>query len=653
MRTPASLPVLLIALAACNDLKLGGNNLGLAPDGFDPDEILGMCSVVEGRRTIDTLPTCGAYELGSFTPAIEWEAGRNQAMRSQPIVADLDGDGMPEIIANITPVLLGGRGSLRVFEGDGSSEHCRNDNARLGYAAAPAVGDLDGDGSPEIVAVRALGDQVGTTRVARTDYRVVAFDAQCNELWESKAYDRTHFDYATAVIVSDMDGDGAAEIVAGRVILRADGTERGMGPHGIGSWGQLPGIPAPLGDGVPVSEASVPAVADLDLDGVEEVIVGNAMYSPDGEVLWWAGPSALLNPAIARMDGMVGVANLDDDPEGEFVVVSYATLRAHDTDGTLLWGPFQLDPSQGATDEESGNIAAPPAIADIDNDGRPEIVTAAGNELSAFNHDGTRLWSQGVQDLTGATGAAIFDFEGDGPQEVVYIDEINVYAFDGPTGRIKFLSDRHGSETMMDYPTIADVDADGSAEIIVAHSFLQAAFTVYGAADGRWAPARPVWNQHAYAISNIADDLSLPGPATPGFTIHNTWHAATDRALFDVEERYDLQVKLLDPCDVECDLGRLWVFAQPLNRTPVAVPSGVGVTLYSVRNGVETALSTLYTEEPIPAGNEGPILVFQIDAGRARRAERLIARVDAANAFPECVEDDNGDGVRGPFCTED
>jgi hypothetical protein len=35
-----------------------------------------------------------------------------------------------------------------------------------------------------------------------------------------------------------------------------------------------------------VSEISSSAIADMDLDGVEEVVVGNAMYAMDGSAIW-------------------------------------------------------------------------------------------------------------------------------------------------------------------------------------------------------------------------------------------------------------------------------------------------------------------------------------------------------------------------------
>ena len=59
-------------------------------------------------------------------------------------------------------------------------------------------------------------------------------------------------------------------IIAGRVILNNDGTLRGKGMYGTG---------AP-------TYGSTSCAADPEGDGVQEVIVGNAVYHADGSHLW-------------------------------------------------------------------------------------------------------------------------------------------------------------------------------------------------------------------------------------------------------------------------------------------------------------------------------------------------------------------------------
>lgn len=631
----------LILLFACQEYNISSGNKDEVSDPAETDVSYGICGFQYDERLVDPFETCGPYAARGFTPWVEFTFGRNKSSRSTPIVADIDGDGLPEILANITGFLPGDKGELWVMKGDGSGALWKKKNANLGYGSSVAVADLDADGDAEIVGVRALNSQspIGNG----SDYKLVAWDHEGNELWTSESVKKNNFDYASAPLISDMDHDGSPEIVVGRVIFNADGTERGRGVNGRGSFGLMPGN---------ASEASVPTIADIDLDGVEEVIVGNAMYTPDGDLKW---DGSRFN------DGFAAVANLDDDPEGEFVVSSFGTIRAHDTDGKKMWGPITLlcvSPACDDTDssgDDSANILSVPAIADIDNDGRPEIVVAGGSQIVAFNHDGTQLWQREVQDLSGASGASIFDFEGDGIQDVVYLDEVAVYAFDGDDGDVKFFTNEHASDTMMDYPVIADVDGDGEAEIVAAHANFGVAVTVYGQGDGSWAPARPLWNQHAYARNHINDDLTVPRNAVPHFTDHNTYHAASDPDLLETTERVDLKAAIREVCELQCDLGVAFVAVQPINHSADnEVPAGVPVTLYAVRGNRLQKIQTLETTQPIAKRTSGEQMVFEVPADLASSSDGFRVYVDddgnGGQRVPECVEDDNTFDIIGPFC---
>ena len=59
---------------------------------------------------------------------------------------------------------------------------------------------------------------------------------------------------------------------------------------------------------------------------------------------------------------------------------------------------------------------------------------------------------------------------------MVYIDEVEMAAYDGATGALKFYSTEHSSATIFDYPVIADVDGDDHAEIVVCHDGYKCVF---------------------------------------------------------------------------------------------------------------------------------------------------------------------------------
>jgi uncharacterized protein (DUF2141 family) len=144
--------------------------------------------------------------------------------------------------------------------------------------------------------------------------------------------------------------------------------------------------------------------------------------------------------------------------------------------------------------------------------------------VHALDENWELLWSKEVfEETSGITGCTLFDFNGDGKTEIVYRDEDYLYILngDGTVGdEIKCRS-----RTNIEYPIVADVDADGSTEICVVCTpdsyeptwpgrWLDlddpAQVRIYESGGEPWVPARRVWNQHGYFNVNINDDLTVP-----------------------------------------------------------------------------------------------------------------------------------------------
>ncbi|CAN0350543.1 unnamed protein product, partial [Ectocarpus sp. 4 AP-2014] len=136
-------------------------------------------------------------------------------------------------------------------------------------------------------------------------------------------------------------------------------------------------------------------------------------------------------------------------------------------------------------------------------------------------------------------------FEGDGRPEIVIRDEDALYAFRVPLDETStdlelainpiLLS----ANTQYEYPVIADVDGDGSAEIIVGADIDQTeavgedpdppvGLYVFGDPDNLWRDASEIWNQHSYHITNINDDGSIPTNEEPSWLAHNTYRTNAD-----------------------------------------------------------------------------------------------------------------------------
>ena len=108
--------------------------------------------------------------------------------------------------------------------------------------------------------------------------------------------------------------------------------------------------------------------------------------------------------------------------------------------------------------------------------------------------------------------------------EVVYRDESHMRIIDGVTG-LNQAQFECLAPTDAESSIIVDLDRDGQAEIITSHSnydvdhdFHANLIVFHAPANTTWAPARYVWNQHAYNTVNVNNDLTIPttnfNPAT-------------------------------------------------------------------------------------------------------------------------------------------
>ncbi|MBK9033209.1 MAG: VCBS repeat-containing protein [Myxococcales bacterium] len=327
-------------------------------------------------------------------------------------------------------------------------------------AQSVAIADLGGrDARPEIVAARQDGGLIAFTRM---------IDGSWGVLWSSADNYGDAFCNWTGLAIHDLDDDGVPEILyQGAVYSNA---------------GVLLNTPIPPTSLEPRSTGYIPVVADVDNDGAPELVSGATIYDWDRATTEWVPAQA-----IGGVNGRVAVADLgtfgpdpgaDDrgalDGAAEIVVVNVGLVHAYTLGGRELFtGALQGAPA--------GN-GGPPTLADFDGDGRVEIASAGGAAYTVFDPDCVAgapatvcasgradgiLWTQPSQDLSSnVTGSSVFDFEGDGRAEVVYADECFTRVYDGTTGQVVYSRFRR-SCTWYENPTVADVDADFNAEIVV------------------------------------------------------------------------------------------------------------------------------------------------------------------------------------------
>jgi uncharacterized repeat protein (TIGR01451 family) len=425
---------------------------------------------------------------GSFSPQVEWQwtssttlPGSNQVMMT-PAVIDLTGDGIPEVIFT---TFQGGNydtdGHLRAVDGRTGAElfTVTDPTFDVRGAGSIAVGDIDLDGRPEILAVAESGD------------RLLAFEHDGAFKWRSGVIPGA-INWGGPAL-ADLDRDGLPEIVVGATVLDHDGVRRWVGTAGRGDNTNL----GPLS-----------LVADLDLSGNPEVVAGNTAYRSNGTVVWQRSLG----------DGFNAVGNFDADPFPEIVLVTNGSVYLLQHDGTTAWGPVAIP---------GGGRGGPPTVADVDGDGQPEIGVAGSSRYVVFETNGAVKWQAVIQDnSSNVTGSSVFDFDGDGRAEVVYGDERFLRIYRGSDGTVLYQFAK-GSATTYELPVVADVDADGNAEIVaIANNYFigpQTGIFVIGDAADSWLPTRELWNQHTYRVTNVNDDGSIPRREDPSWRTHNTY----------------------------------------------------------------------------------------------------------------------------------
>jgi hypothetical protein len=364
------------------------------------------------------------------------------------------------------------------------------DLAREAIINAPALGDLDGDGRPEMV----LTTWPGTVYVLKYDGKALTplagwpkrlplvpscpldgspkpTDKDCMDLRTSYARGA----YASPVLV-DLDKDGKLDILQAAFdgnlyAWKADGTN-------VAGW------PVRLHD--PRAEKrdrvmSTPAVGDLNGDGIPDVVSGsNEEVGGGGN----AGP-------VFAVDGRGMNA-----PGGPYLP-NWPIART----------AFRLFPVVGT------GIAAAPALADFDGDGKPEVVIQGNGApplvVRADPGAQARLSDDPPNQLPGwkdeASGTSGAGFE--------------------PTSIFGPLSLATTPDTMLplfSQPSVGDLDGDGTPDPVLSGGSLSLAGSLAGGGI-----ARPF--QHLLAAWSGKTGKMMPGSPVPieDFTFLNN-HAIAD-----------------------------------------------------------------------------------------------------------------------------
>jgi len=334
---------------------------------------------------------------------------------------------------------------------------------------APAIADINGDGKMEVFAIE------------RTTGFVVAFDSDGVVIWKSAVSTGSRSGqgvvsmWAHGISINDLDNDGVPEVVAPGMVLD-----------------------------------SRSGVKKFDLPKGRHVYPANGNLSGDTEVVVSTGVLNAAGTTICRFSkdlANIGIARLKKSD-------NFLTVVGPSVSTPVQLVAYRADSCGLIFEKPLGDAGGgPPNIADFDGapDHNLEIGIAGQTRYAVFNSSGTLIWSRPTRDASSArTGSTAFDFNGDGKTEVVYNDELFLRVFDGASGTVLYEAP-NTSYTAHEYPVVADVDGNGTANIVAvsndcASSSGNVGVNVFSEPDDRWVRTRPVWSQHGFDALGINDD---------------------------------------------------------------------------------------------------------------------------------------------------
>ncbi|SEM96781.1 choice-of-anchor A domain-containing protein [Stigmatella aurantiaca] len=538
----------------------------------------------------------------NFEPELEWQwsgssilPNHKQVMMT-PVVVEVNGDGVPDVVFNsFENSNYTSNGVLRAVSGaDGSELWTVTDPLfRIRGAASIAAGDIDGDGKVEICTVpeNAAG--------------IICFEN--DGTFKFRTARESANDWGGPSL-ADLDGDGKVEIIDGATVYTNTGALKWKGSEGA--------------SGIPGSGA-LSIAADIDLDGKLEVVADRVIYRHDGAV-------KCINRSVYY--GLPGVANFDSDPYGEVVVVTAGNVVLMDDNCALLWSKPLPGGGQGGA----------PNIADFDNDGKAEVGVAGKSFYTVFDTNGAVLWSKPVTDASSnRTGSSTFDFEGDGKAEVVYADELRLRIYDGATGTVRF-DVPNSSGTAYENPIIADVDGDDSAEILVVGNTYNASaigLRVFRDKKDGWVNTRRIWNQHAYSVTGVNDDGTIPKAPKANWQVSglNTFRSNSQgtgtKSAYAAPDLVTTAVTSACEADSESNGKLVRITAKVRNQGDAAISAGLPVAFYQGNPATGGELLGVTTVNGVLApGHDASVSVT------------VPPRMTSSEVVVWAVADDNGGG---------
>ena len=426
-------------------------NAGSDGSPFPPPELAGSVSILLNDGS------------GGFAAAVQKSAGPGDGRADAVAVADITGDGHPDIILS-RPIA----NTAAILAGDGAGGFADAVVLPTGIGPSPlTIADATGDGHPDIV----TGNQVGS------NVSILPSDGEGGIGFRGNFGAGT---YPHSVVTVDLNDDGHADVVTANAMGNDVSVLLGDGFGGFSAEVHYPVGSSPTwiatGD---FNEDGHPDIVTADLGGgTVSVLLG------DGTGGFGAAASFSVAPGF---ESPYAVAIGDANEDGHLDLATANTNISNESISLLLGdgtGSFGT-----ATTLPVGNsdLHVPESVllTDVTGDGHADIVTANLNssDLSVLAGDGTGSFAAAVSVPTdvGPVVVAAGDVNGDGVVDLVTVNQTaqSVSVLIGEGGGTFAASANYPiypDETVQDYMpwpwgmTLADVTGDGMLDIVTANT---------------------------------------------------------------------------------------------------------------------------------------------------------------------------------------
>jgi hypothetical protein len=403
-----------------------------------------------------------------FLPAVTYDSSFGSDTYSVA-VGDINGDGKPDLLVGnqfCSPTCLVGRVNVLLGNGDGTFlDKGTGLYPTAGVGARLALADVNGDGKLDMLAsgcaYKDCFTGVVTVRTGNGD-----------DSFAGGSVFGTGGMFPSSAAVADFNGDGKVDLVVANC---GNGCNTGTGTVGV-----------LLGNGDATFETAVTygtggigahqvIVADVNGDGKPDLIIPNTCASSSNCSIGPGSVGVLLGkgdgtfqPAVAYGSGgdyafSVAVADINGDGKLDVLVAN-----AYANTGCCLPGPLGVLLGNGDGTFQSvipyspGASLGPIALADVNGDGKLDVVTTSGNTNAMVllgNGDGTFqapvfYGTGGV----GANGIAVADVNGDGRPDVMVTNRCSNTNPNCPHGSVGVLMNDTGPHSPTTTSLVSNVN---------------------------------------------------------------------------------------------------------------------------------------------------------------------------------------------------